>query len=775
MFQNIPQELQSLRQWVCWRLEDDGSSKPTKVPYCPHTGELASVSDPKTWDTFAHAIAALQQQTWKYSGIGFVFTADDPYAFIDLDDPQGDQETLNRQVKIFNEFQSYSELSPSGKGLHIIVKGAIPSGRKRSKIEIYSSGRYATFTGNVHLNRPIEDRQSLLMLLYTQMGSHIAQANAFTGDPQEPCSDDEVIKRALNAVNGDKFKLLIEGQWNQAYSSQSEADFAFIDIIAFYTQNKVQIARMFRASPLGQRKKAQRTDYVDSMTLKSFDRMYPHVDFDGLRNEIEAAVAASQPQAVAARAKDQLELFKGARSDDPAAQILTSRVGAAPPGLLGEIAQFIYAAAPRPVPEIALAGAIGFLAGICGRSYNISGNGLNQYVILIAATGTGKEAIAIGTQKLLNAIKTQVPASAQFVGPAEIASPQALARHLSNTSPCWFSVLGEFGIRLQQLCDVRASTQEMGLRRMLLDLYGKSGQHSVLQPTIYSDKEKNTKDVQSPSVTLIGETTASEFYGALDERMIVQGLLPRFFSIEYTGPRPPSSESHNLATPPFKLIQDLASMAASCLTLMHSNKVINVQMDKSGAEYLRQYDKLIDDRMNGTQDDVVHHLWSRSHMKVMKLAALVAVGINPFQPIVTEEAAKWAADLVNRDTYNLLHRFERGEVGKASEETLQSKQLIKVFIDFVTKDYVQVARYGVSAKMHNEHVVPMQYIQRRLAAAAAFRLDRMGATNALKRTIQTLIDQGFIREVGRNDMAVMYNNSGKAYMVSNTSILKGES
>ena len=89
-----------------------------------------------------------------------------------------------------------------------------------------------------------------------------------------------------------------------------------------------------------------------------------------------------------------------------------------PPGLMGEIAKFIHAAAPRPVPEIALAGAIGLMAGICGRAFNVSGTGLNQYILLLAPTGTGKEAAATGINSLMKSIRSEVPASEKFIGPA---------------------------------------------------------------------------------------------------------------------------------------------------------------------------------------------------------------------------------------------------------------------------------------------------------------------------------------------------------------------
>src|SRR6185295_15015589 len=90
---------------------------------------------------------------------------------------------------------------------------------------------------------------------------------------------------------GDKFVKLLKGEWQDLYSSQSEADFAFIDILAFYTQNRVQLTRLFRSSPLGFRDKAKRNDYVSGMIHRSFDRMLPLLDFDGLKNAIDLKLA----------------------------------------------------------------------------------------------------------------------------------------------------------------------------------------------------------------------------------------------------------------------------------------------------------------------------------------------------------------------------------------------------------------------------------------------------------------------------------------------------
>ena len=282
-FDKLPAELRALKQWCLWKYVDVGGEKPTKVPFQPN-GEKVSVTDPFSWCTFEQVVRAFYNGG--FNGIGFVFSDNDPYAFIDLDYTEN-HDYAARQVKIFNEFNSYSERSPSGKGLHIIVKGAIPKGRRRDSIEVYSSERYATMTGDVFNGHSfIVDRNDLLNQLFSQMGG-LPTIQTYNGNDLEREDDATIIKRAMEATNGERFGALLRGEFQGLYPSQSEADFAFIDIIAFYTQNREQISRIFRASPLGQRAKAKRDDYVSSMVNRAFDRLTPQIDVDGFRIALE--------------------------------------------------------------------------------------------------------------------------------------------------------------------------------------------------------------------------------------------------------------------------------------------------------------------------------------------------------------------------------------------------------------------------------------------------------------------------------------------------------
>jgi hypothetical protein len=768
-FNNIPHEMRIYPQWVVWRYEDTDSKKPTKVPYSAKTGHLASVTDPNTWAGFDECVNAMSSG-W-YAGIGFVLTENDPYSFIDLDDTKGDQTALDRQIKIFNEFNSYAERSPSGSGLHIIVKGAIPSGRRRSFIEVYSSLRYMTMTGDIYRNAPINDCNELLNVLWGQMGQGSVAVAHYAGLAEAKETDEQVYNRAVAAANGDKFAELYAGKWEGMYASQSEADFALVDIIAFYTQNRAQISRMFRASGLGQRDKAKRDDYVSYMLNKCFDRMLPPVDVDGLRNKLDEAIAKKEAADRAAALSQNSEATPHPKAPAPNLNEV-SKVYSVPPGLVGEIAQYIYAQAPRPVPEIALAGALGLVAGIVGRAYNISGTGLNQYVLLLAPTGTGKEAIASGIDKLMAQVIRTVPAASDFIGPGEIASSQAIIKYMSRGPTSFVSLVGEFGIYLQQMASVNAPPHLTGLRRFLLDAYNKSGEGKVLRPSIYSDKDKNTAAVLAPSFTLLGESTPEKFYEGLHEGLISEGLLPRFTMIEYHGERPALNPGHLSAQPSFELIDRLSTLCAHALMLNSQHKAIHVQTDATARELFQQFDAHCDANINTSDREVRRHLWNRAHVKALKLAGIIAVGCNPYDPTITADVASWAINLVVADVRNLLARFDAGEIGIDNDETKQLAKVIATVKDFVVSPWPDVAKYageGMS-NLHSNRIVPYSYVQRRLAAVAVFRKDRIGASGAIKRALKTLCERGDLQEVSRATLAKDYGTSAVAYMVAHPGV-----
>lgn len=250
----IPQDLRTLPQWVVWKLQTR-KGKLTKVPFHPQTGTFASTTDPRTWSDFDTACRVFEQGN--YDGVGFVFTNKDPFCGIDLDkcrDPKTGTIEPWAQA-IIEKLDSYTEISPSDRGVHIIIEGQLPEGqRRRGQIELYETGRYFTMTGH-HLDETpdcIHNRQAEIEVLHAEVFGprENAQKESHTGKSSSTFSDDEVLGRARKSKNADKFERLWSGDWTE-YASQSEGDLALCSILAFWTEgNAEQIDRLFRQSGL---------------------------------------------------------------------------------------------------------------------------------------------------------------------------------------------------------------------------------------------------------------------------------------------------------------------------------------------------------------------------------------------------------------------------------------------------------------------------------------------------------------------------------------------
>lgn len=149
----IPLELRNRPNWVCYQLMER-NGKQTKVPMSAKTYFPASSTDPSTWTTFEEAMKAAEINKW--DGVGFCF--EPPFVGVDLDDSVIDGKISDYATGIINALNSYTEISPSGTGIHVICKGNIPRGMKSCKknadgttsddIEVYTQGRFFTMTGN---------------------------------------------------------------------------------------------------------------------------------------------------------------------------------------------------------------------------------------------------------------------------------------------------------------------------------------------------------------------------------------------------------------------------------------------------------------------------------------------------------------------------------------------------------------------------------------------------------------------------------------------------
>lgn len=757
----IPLELQLYRQWVVWKLVTTDQGKLTKVPYNPLTGHLASVTDAGTWTDYNSAVGVLTERPGMFTGLGFVLTKLDPYCFVDLDNAEGNADIIAVHKKIFETFDTYAEISPSGNGLHLICKGIIPIGRKRNKVEIYSSERYFTMTGNTYYDKPIGERQGLVQQLWEELaGNPLNQPVTIVGDETQIYDDKMIYDMAACAINSDKFVALWQGHWETYYPSQSEADFALINILSYYSRNREQIKRMFYMSALGKRdKNVKRPKLIEKMIIRSFDNQPPKIDTTLISADIQGKIEELKNPFAG-------PLFENVEDDN--------YDWALPPGIVGSIADFIYRSSPHPVKEISLGAALGLMAGICGRSYNISGTGLNQYILILAKTGTGKEAASSGIDHLVQAVRNgvagvgAVPAMGDFIGPGDIASGQALAKYLPS-HPCFVSIVGEFGLVLKQLCSATASGSDVRLRKMLLALYNKSGAGETLRPTIYSDKDQTTDIVHSPSFSILGESTPDIFYQAIDESMVAQGLFPRFTCIEYTGPRVPLNENHQEHEPSPELVQQLATLSAACLAMAQQGRVIHIAIDEEAKLLSSKFDSKCDRVINGTEIEMVRQLWTRAHMKALKLAGVLAVGINMFQPVVTRDVFQWAVGLVQRDIEQLMKRFETGKTGMEINEHSQIEEIRQAIYGYMAQGWDTMpasCQATVTREMHNNHVITVMYLTRKMLNKRQFKLDKLGPMAAIERAIKNFVVEGALFKMDQRKSYELYKKVSVMYSIT---------
>jgi primase-polymerase (primpol)-like protein len=263
----IPIELRQLNQWVCWRREIvDG--RQTKVPYRADGKGRASSTAPRTWSSYESACRAVA--TYGFDGVGFVVTLADSIIGVDLDRCRiaATGAIHAAALAIVLKMNSYCEVSPSRSGLRLFGFGNLPADHpcRRGAIEVYTHKRFLTVTGD-HLDGTparINDITSALHWMFIEYDFPRPQPSR-----QRPAqlfatqTDHELIEKALQAKNGDRFARLWNGDWQAAgFSSQSEADLGLLSHLAYWCDGNVaQMSRLFEQSGLCRPKWLERGDY----------------------------------------------------------------------------------------------------------------------------------------------------------------------------------------------------------------------------------------------------------------------------------------------------------------------------------------------------------------------------------------------------------------------------------------------------------------------------------------------------------------------------------
>lgn len=304
----IPKELRDRPQWVVWRYalvknKKTGESKWTKVPYkakCPR--DKAATNNPKTWGPFIDAARAYHaardlEGVGRIDGIGYVFSKDDPYVGVDLDNClEGKVEAGGKTTWAIREWAvSYvqrlptdSEISPSGNGIKFIGRGKLPGGGHRKSglgpdgtgaVEMYDQLRFFTITGNIVTGQPttIEDVSEAILEIHDEIWPPKPVKPKAAPRPPAPAleSDDDLLRRAFGAKNGADVEALFRGDTSRNHHDDSSADLALCNALAFwFGGDEAAMDRVFRRSGLYRDKWDERrgaTTYGQMTIAKSIE------------------------------------------------------------------------------------------------------------------------------------------------------------------------------------------------------------------------------------------------------------------------------------------------------------------------------------------------------------------------------------------------------------------------------------------------------------------------------------------------------------------------
>lgn len=263
-YEKVPNDLKALKRWVCFQVKEiDG--KLNKYPINAINGKMAKVNDPITWNTFE--IASYGCEKYKCDGLGFVLGAG--IFGVDLDNHinpnTGKQEMDEKEFNLLcNEFlgklDSYAEKSYSGLGIHIICKGKLPEGKRKSTcVEMYDWNRFFAFTGDTINSKNVENREEEIKELFNKyLPSETHTINNSVGEGND-LEIQEIIGKAKASKNGKLFSLLYEGDVAGAYAisngwkddSHSSADQCFCNLLAFWCNRDIdKMDTIFRSSGL---------------------------------------------------------------------------------------------------------------------------------------------------------------------------------------------------------------------------------------------------------------------------------------------------------------------------------------------------------------------------------------------------------------------------------------------------------------------------------------------------------------------------------------------
>lgn len=611
-------DLKKVKQWVCW----DGRTG-RKTPINPRGG-AASSTDPNTWGSYLDAVESTNING--YDGVGFVFSKDDDFCGVDLDDCIDDNGKISEKAaKIVAELGSYTEISPSGKGLKIFgTCNRIMKGRNKDNVEAYTFGRFFTVTGDiVGENTRLADLGKWFSenceTHNTKPTTTVKNSGQYPSDLETrarkylstigPCIQGQNGDRKLFSVvsvlvvnfgldANDATRLIMED-----YNDRCEPPWEDYDV-----RRKAEMLMATRETDSRYKSMWENTKSVDSKE-----------DRDG---EFIAGIMAN-------------------RHSEPLPQRFIDELK---PGPIRSMYEYILSTSARNSTGIAFSGALTWYCGLlAGKVMDESGTKTNLYSITLAPSSAGKQA----PQDAIRAV-TDTAGSDWVAG--KVTSDSAIGSIL-RTNPNSLCLWDEVGIFFQ-----KSKTGVQGtITDLLLDLWG--AVNSKFRLKQFADSDKDIV-IDRPCFGFHGWSTSDHFWAGLTRMHLRDGFAGRLLVFD-TGPRC-ERKRKRYQEPPRELIEVDQFWSQSSGDLLQDigvkdrpqAKIISVT-DEAEEVFDAMWDKV----ESFTSDDD-QAIWGRAPEKARKIALALACQKGPNAQVNAEHAA-YACDLVDYLTENFVGEARR--------------------------------------------------------------------------------------------------------------------
>jgi hypothetical protein len=342
-----------------------------------------------------------------------------------------------------------------------------------------------------------------------------------------------------------------------------------------------------------------------------------------------------------------------------------------PPGLIGDVVEWIVASDDAPLPQLALGATIAFLGALMGRRFAHPSKGArtNFYAVGVAPTGYGKGHAPLAIKELARAAGVD-----GYLGPGRFKSESAIRKAL-EAKPTQCALMDELGGVMRNILSKRASSHEAGIRDILLELFSSAN-------TTYTGSEgasEKAVPILNPNLCLYGASTPGDLWGNFTSGSAADGFLPRWLVFDWGEGRPEVKDATaDVFDPPESLRKALHRLLdtrpGGNLNGTVANKPITATWGAGAQEYFRalraEKERAIDvARSKGRVSEET--ILSRFVEHTVKLSLVYAVSIDDTRPVISVAAMEWAREIVEHSTAALVGAIE----GRVADTDAQAQYL----------------------------------------------------------------------------------------------------